>query len=149
PGPPSPNAVILRVVPFLPRCRPEVDMSARRRRQRMTQGLILLTTLGLSSTALADDHFRGVVTGRGNDGTITVQTDDSRTVSVALADATRIRRTFGMREVRMSSATLTPGLRVHVHGRFDAEDHVIANRVTFSTSSLKTARAIAAGAAPG
>jgi len=123
-------------------------MRARRQRQRMTQVLILLTTLALSSTALADDHFRGIVTGRGNDGTITVQTDDARTISVALADATKIRRTFGMREIRMSSATLTPGLRVHVHGRFDGEDRVIADRVTFSTSSLKTARAIAAGVAP-
>jgi len=123
-------------------------MRVRRQRRQMTRALMLVWTLALSSTALADDHFRGVVVGRGNDGTITVQTDDSRTVSVALKDATKIRRTVGMREIRMSSATLAPGLRVHVHGRFDGEDHFIADRVTFSTSSFKTATAIAAGVGP-
>ena len=40
---------------------------------------------------------------------------------------------------------LTPGLRVHVEGRFHGEDQFIADRVTFSTASLKTARAIEAG----
>src|SRR5262245_15050668 len=121
-------------------------MRARRLRKRMTLLSVLLTGLAVAPAASADDHVRGFVAGRGDDGTVTVRTDDSRTISVVLADSTKIRRYFGTRTIRMSSATLTPGLRVHVTGRYQREDFLIADRVTFSTSSLKTARAIDAAA---
>jgi len=96
--------------------------------------------------ALAEDrlHLRGVVTGRGTDGTLLVQNDASDVVPVVLADATRIRRIDGMRSIRMSSAALMPGLRVRVTGRMDGE-HFIADRVTFSREDLKIAKAIEAG----
>src|SRR5438046_530057 len=81
----------------------------RRLRQRMTLVSVLCAGLAVSSAAAADDHLRGVISGRGTDGTVTLQTDDSRTVSVVLADSTKIRRAFGQRMIRMSSASLTPG----------------------------------------
>jgi outer membrane protein OmpA-like peptidoglycan-associated protein len=113
----------------------------------MTLISFLIATIGWSAAALADDHLRGVISGRASDGTLVVQTDAS-TVSVVLADATKIRRVDGMRSIRVSSASLIPGLRVNVTGRYDGENHFVAERVAFSRSDLKVAKDVEAGITP-
>jgi outer membrane protein OmpA-like peptidoglycan-associated protein len=112
----------------------------------MTLISILVTTLGWSTAAFADDHVKGVISGRGQDGTYIVQTD-SAAVAVVLADATKIRRVDGVRSKRMSSANLIPGLRVDASGVYDGENHFVASRITFSKTDLKIARDIENGIA--
>jgi len=99
----------------------------------------------LASIAFADEHIRGVITGRADDGTMIVQTDDASNVSVILKDFTKIRRHDGK---KVSSAVLTPGLHVHVEGSYEAANRFVAEKVTFSRSSVKTARMIQGGVAP-
>jgi hypothetical protein len=118
--------------------------------RRIAIVLVLVSVLSSWSAAAAGaaDHLHGVIAGRSDDGMLIVQTDESTTIFVVLVDATKIRQVSGMRTTRMSSASLIPGLRVVVSGRYDAENRVIADRVTFSKSHFKTARAIEAGVAP-
>jgi len=120
-------------------------MQSRCARSRIVLVSLLAAGLGLSSAAFADDHVRGVIAGRGSDGTVMVQTDDSQTIFVVLADATKVRRIDGTRSIRMSSASLMPGLRVDVEGRYDGENHFIAERVNFKRADLKIAMAVQSG----
>jgi outer membrane protein OmpA-like peptidoglycan-associated protein len=99
----------------------------------------------LASIASADEHIRGVITGRADDGTMIVQTDDSSNVAVILKDFTKVRRHDGK---KVSSAALMPGLHVHVEGTYEAANRFVAEKVTFSKSSVKTARMIQGGVAP-
>jgi outer membrane protein OmpA-like peptidoglycan-associated protein len=104
-------------------------------------------SLGLSSGVFADEHIRGVIAERGSDGTVTVQTDDSKFVMV-LSDATKVHRTDGFRVMRASSSLLIPGLRIEAHGAFDAGNRFIAEKIDFTRADLKTAQAIAGGVNP-
>jgi len=122
-------------------------MTFRQTRQSVVLASVLVAGLAWSSNAMADDHINGVVTGRGNDGTVLVQTDDSA-VTVVLQDLTKVRRTDGMRQVKESAASLIPGLRVHVDGDFDGPSRFVANRIRFTRDDLKTALAIQGGIDP-
>jgi hypothetical protein len=117
-------------------------MRSRCVRSRIVLTVVLATGLAVAAPAFADDHVRGVVTGRGSDGTVMVKTDDGQTIFVVLADATKLRRIDGMRSIRMSSASLVPGLRVDAEGRYDAETHFIADRVICKRADLKIAMAV-------
>jgi outer membrane protein OmpA-like peptidoglycan-associated protein len=103
--------------------------------------------VGISSAAFADDKVRGIITGRGADGTFTVETDDLSNIVVAIDDTTKVRRTDGLRTRKMSSSVLIPGLRVELHGTYDTPSHFAAKRVIFTRGDLKTARAIEGGIA--
>jgi OOP family OmpA-OmpF porin len=119
-------------------------MRSRRNRQRTILGVLLALSLGVS-TANAGDDIRGVITARGHDGTLMVRTDDSSSVIVVLDDTTRVKRTDGLREMKISSASLIPGLRVQIEGVFLAVNRLAAHDVKFSRSDLKTALAIKGG----
>jgi outer membrane protein OmpA-like peptidoglycan-associated protein len=110
--------------------------------------LILVAGLGSASTASADDHIKGIITGRGNDGTVTMRTDDATTMILVLNDASKVRRVDGLRRNDESSASLIPGLRIDVAGEHQGTDHFSVNRVTFSQSAMKTALAIKGGVEP-
>jgi len=119
---------------------------------RMRQATVLAAVLAAgaawSPRALADEHVKGVITGRGADGTLSVQTEDASILTVVLNDATKVRRTDGMRQLKVSSASLIPGLRVQLAGEYEGATRFAAQRVSFSRSDLKMALAIKGGVDP-
>ena len=118
-----------------------------RRNRHVILGVVLAVALGVTA-AYAGEDIRGVITARGRDGTLMVRADDLSSVIVVLDDTTRVKRTDGLREMKMSSASLIPGLRVQLEGTFVAADRFIAERVKFSRSDLKVALAIKGGVEP-
>lgn len=122
-------------------------MELTRMRQRFVLASIVVAGLGLSTPAFAE-HFHGVVSGQGSDGTLMVQADDSSNVNVVIADSTKIRQTDGVRSRKVSKAALVPGLRVDVNGQHQDSNRFVADRVTFKKSDVKMARAIQGGLGP-
>jgi OmpA-OmpF porin, OOP family len=110
--------------------------------------VIFMTGLAISTAAYADDKLHGVITARGHDGALMVRTDDMSSVIVVMDHTTKVRRTDGLREMKMSSASLMPGLRVRVEGKFFGADRFAAQRVKFSRSDLKAALASKGGIDP-
>jgi OmpA-OmpF porin, OOP family len=119
-------------------------MALKRARACFVYASVLVVSLGLSSIAFADD-LHGVIARHNTDGTLTVQTDDASTVTVVVADRTKVRRASGMGSSKVSTASLVPGLRVEVKGKYNDSNRLVADRVTFKSSDLKTARAIQVG----
>jgi OmpA-OmpF porin, OOP family len=123
-------------------------MRSQGKRQRAMLAVVFVVGLGMATAAYADDDLRGVITARGIDGTLMMRTDDMFSVIVVLDDTTSVRRTDGLREMKISSTSLIPGLRVQVEGTFLATDRFAAERVKFSRSDLKMALAIKGGIDP-
>jgi outer membrane protein OmpA-like peptidoglycan-associated protein len=119
-----------------------------RMRQRLVLGAILVAGAVWAPAALADEHIRGVITNRFDNGTVTIDTDDASTLTVVVNDSTKVRREVGMRQVKASSASLVPGLRIRLAGEYDGPTRFVAERITFSRSDLKIARAIRGGIEP-
>jgi len=109
---------------------------------------VLVAGLAWSSPAAAEDHIRGVIAARGNDGTLTVRTDDASDLTVTLNDLTKVRRIDGMRQLKVSSSSLIPGLRVRASGTLDGANRFAAQRITFTRSDMKMALAIKGGVDP-
>jgi OOP family OmpA-OmpF porin len=101
-------------------------------------GAFLTSSIGV----FAEERVRGVITGRGDDGTVAVRTDDSSSLVVVLTDVTTIRRTDGLRELRMTTAELMSGLRVQLEGAYQGTNRFVAQTITFSRADLKMALAI-------
>ncbi len=108
---------------------------------------IVVAGLGLSRGAFADEHLRGVISDHPTNGTVVLQTDESK-ITVVMDDATKVRRTDGLRVRKVSSALLVPGLRIEVSGEFQAGNRFHAERIEFARSDLKTAQAISGGLNP-
>jgi len=108
---------------------------------------ILVGLLALTSAAFAEEHLRGVVTGRSNDGALIVRTDASD-FTVVLNEATKVRLRSGVRVTKVDVPSLIPGLRVDVQGRLESTTRFAADRITFTREDLKIARDIAAGITP-
>ena len=123
-------------------------MQSIRWRSRAICAMALIAGLAWSSQAMADEHIRGVVMARADDGTLTVSTDDSPSVIVVLSDYTKVRRTDGVRQLRVSSTSLIPGLRIDVYGSFEGLNRFAANKIEFSRTDLKMAKAIRGGIDP-
>ncbi len=120
--------------------------------RRLTQQVpilasILVGVLALTSAAFAEEHLRGVVTGRSNDGALIVRTDSSD-FTVVLNEATKVRLRSGVRVTKVDVPSLIPGLRVDVQGRLESTTRFAADRITFTRQDLKIARYIAAGITP-
>jgi outer membrane protein OmpA-like peptidoglycan-associated protein len=117
-------------------------MQSGRIRSRVALGPLLVAVLAWSwaTPAVADDHIRGLITGRGDGGAVFIQTDSGRLL-VALSDATNIQRLDGIRPVKVSSAELIPGLRVRVDGEYETTDKFIAEKVTFTKEDFRAAAA--------
>ena len=94
--------------------------------------------------------IEGLVTGR-NGSQMWVKTGDSPRLTVLLSDNTKATETggfLGMGRKDYAVTELIPGLSVKVHGSFNSDHQLMANRVTFSRSSYRTASAIDAGLNP-
>ena len=117
-------------------------MPSGRTRCRVVLGPLLVAVLAWSwaTSAVADEHIRGLITGRGDGGAVFVQTDSGRLL-VALSDATSIERLDGIRPVKVSSAELIPGLRVRVEGEYETGETFIAEKVTFTKEDFRAAAA--------
>jgi outer membrane protein OmpA-like peptidoglycan-associated protein len=122
-------------------------MELKRARTHFVVASVFVVSLGLSSIAFADD-LHGVIAQHNGDGTLTIQADDASTVTVVVADRTKVRRQNGMRSSKASTASLVPGLRVEVSGKYNDSNRMVADRVTFKTSDMKTALAIQGGLGP-
>lgn len=109
---------------------------------------LVVACLGASSLASASGTtIRGIISGRGENGSIIVQTDSAR-LTITLNDMTRIRRIDGIRPVIVSSADLIPGLRIKAEGMLDTADTFSATKITFARDDFKIAAAIQAGIMP-
>jgi len=123
-------------------------MQPGRTRYRVLLGAIVAVLVcSWAAPAGADDHIRGVITGRGDGGAVFVQTDSGRLL-VTLSDATKVERLDGIRPVNVSSAELIPGLRVRVEGEYQTARTFIAQKVTFTKEDFRTAVAIQSGVMP-
>src|SRR5262245_28531908 len=99
---------------------------------RVRQCVILLFVfvtagLGFSQSAFASESLRGVITALNTDGTVNVRTDDASNITVVLSDTTKIRRTDGMRVLKVSSSALIPGLRVRAVGEYQTGSRFVAD----------------------
>lgn len=119
--------------------------------RRPTPNLILAAILvgivAITSAAFAEEHLRGVITGRATDGALIVRTDASDMI-VVLNEATKIRLRSGIRSTKVDVPSLIPGLRVDVEGRLESLTRFAADRITYTRNDLKTARDIAGGITP-
>jgi OmpA-OmpF porin, OOP family len=98
--------------------------------------------------AAQNDKVSGVINGR-NGPTMTVQTQNAGNVTVVLTDSTQVDEPEGVfRKKHLSMAALVPGLSVQVQGSFNVQNQMVADKVTFHGSDLKTAQDIQAGIAP-
>jgi OOP family OmpA-OmpF porin len=112
-------------------------------------GLAFAAFLFLCGVAAAqNDKVNGVINGR-NGATMTVQTQNAGNVTVVLTDSTQVDEPEGVfRKKHLSMAALVPGLSVQVQGSYNVQNQMVADKVTFHGSDLKTAQDIQAGLAP-
>jgi outer membrane protein OmpA-like peptidoglycan-associated protein len=126
-----------------------MDMKNDRVRAAVCVGLVFAAFLLLCSTAAAqNDKVKGVINGR-NGATMTVQTQDSGNVTVLLTNSTQVLEPEGVfRKKHLAMAALVPGLSVEVQGSYNDQNQLVADKVTFHGSDLKTAQDIQAGITP-
>jgi outer membrane protein OmpA-like peptidoglycan-associated protein len=126
-----------------------MDMKNDRVRAAVCVGLVFAAFLVLCSTATAqNDKVKGVINGR-NGATMTVQTQDSGNLTVLLTDSTQVMEPEGVfRKKHLAMTALVPGLSVEVQGSYNGQNQLVADKVTFHGSDLKTAQDIQAGITP-
>jgi len=109
----------------------------------------LLAPLVLSGVAAAQStQVKGVINGRSG-ATMTVQSQNSETVTVVLTAATQVLEPEGaFRKKHLAMTALVPGLSVEVKGSMNAQNQLVADSVIFHGSDLKTAQDIQAGLTP-
>jgi len=134
------------------------SLSALRRREHLkgnTERTIRIVVLAFTAflflcgvVAAQNDKVEGLISGRNGD-TMTVETQDSEKVVVALTDFTQVLELVGaFRKKRLAVTALVPGLPVEVQGSFNDKYQMVAEKVTFRGSDLKTAQDIQTGIAP-
>jgi len=91
----------------------------------------------------------GVITGRTGE-TLTVNSAESGKVVIVLNDDTKVQQPkgLGLRKKQMSATILVPGLKISVDGVGDAQSHVVAKTINFSSDDLEMAEMIQAGLTP-
>jgi outer membrane protein OmpA-like peptidoglycan-associated protein len=106
----------------------------------------LLLLCGIA--AAQNDKVSGVINAR-NGAAMTVQTQGSGNVTVLLTDSTQVLEPEGVfRKKHLSMTALVPGLSVEVQGTYNDRNQLVAGKVMFHASDLKTAEDIQAGIAP-
>jgi len=112
---------------------------------------LILAVLALASFAAAQStQVKGLITGRSG-STMTVKTQDSETITVALSTDTQVQEVegaFQLRKKELGMTALIPGLPVEVKGSMNDRHQLVADSVRFKGSDLKTAQDIQAGLAP-
>ncbi|SFS18982.1 OmpA family protein [Granulicella pectinivorans] len=123
------------------------------RQLKATRGLAISLAMftSLSLTALAQEAtIEGLVTGRSG-SSMSVRTADSPKTTVLLSDSTKATEKggfLGLDRKSLGITALVPGLSVKVEGAYNPDHQLVATKVTFSRSSMKTARQIEAGLNP-
>jgi OOP family OmpA-OmpF porin len=98
--------------------------------------------------AAQSTQVKGVINGRSG-ATMTVQSQNSETVTVVLTSATQVLEPEGaFRKKHLAMTALVPGLSVEVKGSLNAQNQLVADSVIFHGSDLKTAQDIQAGLTP-
>jgi OmpA-OmpF porin, OOP family len=107
-----------------------------------------ITVLLFSVTALAQTvKVQGLITGRSGSEMI-LKTNDSPKLVVQLTDETQVAQVQGLLKARrkqMSMAALIPGLAVQVEGMYNAQNELVATKVTFKGDDLQQAQSVQAG----
>lgn len=123
------------------------------RKSRMIRGvglsLTMVTLLGVSAAA-QEANVEGMIIGRSGP-TMYVKTGSSPRQIVVLSDTTKATEKggmFGWSKKDLGVAALVPGLEVKIEGAYDNDHQLLAKKIEFSRSSLKTARQIDAGLNP-
>jgi len=109
----------------------------------------MLTLLAVQADA-QQVTVEGMITGRSGP-TMSVKTDDTPRLMVLLSDSTKATEKGGflnMDRKDLGITALVPGLPVKVEGTYDPDHQLIAQKITFSRSQLKTAKQIDAGLNP-
>jgi OmpA-OmpF porin, OOP family len=109
----------------------------------------LVAPLVFSGVAVAQStQVKGVINGRSG-ATMTVQSQNSETVTVVLTSATQVLEPEGaFRKKHLAMTALVPGLSVEVKGSMNGQNQLVADSVIFHGSDLKTAQDIQAGLTP-
>jgi ERCC4-related helicase len=85
---------------------------------------VLVAGLAWAPCAAADEHVKGVIQALGIDSTVVMRTDDGADVTIVLRDYTKVRRVDGMRQLKVSSTELIPGLRIQASGYYEAGERI-------------------------
>jgi len=102
----------------------------------------------LCGVATAQTQVKGAISGRSG-ANMTVKTQDSGEVTVALTSSTKVEESEGVfRHETLNVTALVPGLFVQVKGSNNAQNQLVADTVKFSGSDLKAAMDSQAGLAP-
>jgi len=118
-----------------------------------TRNVVLsVAIVGLANVAAVAQKatVEGLIIGR-NGPTMSVKTETSPRVTVVLSDTTKATEKGGFLGLGRKDPGITaliPGLSVKVEGSYDADHKMIAEKVVFSGSSLRTAKQIDAGLNP-
>ena len=105
--------------------------------------LTLLTTVAVAQSV----KVKGIIKGRSGNS-MTMQTSDTPKLVVLLTDATDVQQVGGVFKAKrkdMSMAALIPGLACQVEGTYNAQNQLVATKVTFSGDDLEQAQAVQAG----
>ena len=124
-------------------------MNSKQLRTPMRASLILASFLLVCGIAIAqNDQVKGVINGRSG-ATMSVLSQGGESITVVLTTDTQVLEPEGVfRKKHLSMTALVPGLAVEVKGSFNDKHQLVADRVTFHGSDLKTAQDIQAGMAP-
>ena len=109
----------------------------------VTLSLFTLSLVSFAQTV----KVQGLIKGRNGDQMI-LQTSDSPKLIVVLTDSTEVGQVQGVfkaRRKQMSMAALIPGLAVQVEGMYNADNQLVATKVSFKGDDLEQAQSIQAG----
>ena len=113
--------------------------------------LVLCLAVGMAYGASNGEKVKvqGMITGRTGES-MTIKTTDGSAVTVVLNDDTKVQQPkgLGLRKKQMSATVLVPGLKISVDGVGDAQSHVVAKTINFSSDDLEMAEMIGAGLTP-
>jgi OOP family OmpA-OmpF porin len=113
--------------------------------------LVLCLAVGMAYGASNGEKVKvqGMITGRTGES-MTIKTTDGSAVTVVLNDDTKVQQPkgLGLRKKQMSATVLVPGLKISVDGVGDAQSHVVAKSINFSSDDLEMAEMIQAGLTP-
>lgn len=120
-----------------------------RNTRTLALSLAMATSLGMSAMA-QEVKIEGLVTGRTGPSML-VKTGDNPRTTVLLSDTTKATEKggfLGMGRKDLGVAALVPGLSVKVVGVYNPDHQLVAKKVTFSRTAMKTTRQIEAGLVP-
>jgi OOP family OmpA-OmpF porin len=124
-------------------------MNSKQLRTPLRVSLVLAAFLLVCGIGVAqNDQVKGVINGRSG-ATMSVLSRGGESITVVLTTDTQVLEPEGVfRKKHLSMTALVPGLAVEVKGSFNDKHQLVADRVTFHGSDLKTAQDIQAGLAP-